>query len=187
MISLRYPVIFDNDCLASFLWVRRTDILHSLYGSNIIIPGIVINEFSYMRRARNKFVYDDLQDLIAAGQARVETLPITGPLANQFTGLENGSIIGKPLGKGESSAIVLTDHLRGTLAINNLRDIERYCKDNGLPYICTDNILYQAYTSGIITIQEGEHIWREMKNKKRLLPIYDFQEVVRRQQNGIPR
>lgn len=94
MISLRYPVIFDNDCLASFLWVRRTDILHSLYGSNIIIPGIVINEFSYMRRARNKFVYDDLQDLIAAGQARVETLPITGPLANQFTGLKNGSIIG---------------------------------------------------------------------------------------------
>lgn len=187
MTSLRYPVVFDNDCLASFLWVRRTDIVHSLYGSNIIVPGIVVNEFSYMRYAKNRFVYTDLQNLIAAGQVQVKTLPITGPLASQFTGLENGSITGKPLGKGESAAIVLAEHLQGTLASNNLKDIERYCIDNGLPFICTDSILYQAYTSNIITAYEGEQIWQEMKNKKRLLPDYDFQEVIRRQQEGLHR
>ncbi|MEW6727634.1 MAG: hypothetical protein AB1327_11875 [Bacillota bacterium] len=43
------------------------------------------------------------------------------------------------------------------------------------------------WVPNIITAYEGEQIWQEMKNKKRLLPDYDFQEVIRRQQEGLHR
>ena len=42
-------LVFDNDCLASFLWIRRIDILETLYKSRMYIPQIVVDEFSYFK------------------------------------------------------------------------------------------------------------------------------------------
>jgi len=40
------PIFFDTDCISSFLWVDRTDILLSLYAKRIILPEQVLDELS---------------------------------------------------------------------------------------------------------------------------------------------
>jgi len=39
-------IFFDTDCISSFLWVDRTDILLNLYGTQIILPEQVLDELS---------------------------------------------------------------------------------------------------------------------------------------------
>jgi len=39
-------IFFDTDCISSFLWVDRTDILLNLYGKQIILPEQVLDELS---------------------------------------------------------------------------------------------------------------------------------------------
>jgi hypothetical protein len=39
-------LFFDTDCLSSFLWVRRENILLQLYSGRIILPQQVFNELS---------------------------------------------------------------------------------------------------------------------------------------------
>ncbi len=40
------PIFFDTDCISSFLWVDRTDILLSLYPKRIVLPEQVLDELS---------------------------------------------------------------------------------------------------------------------------------------------
>lgn len=39
-------LFFDTDCLSSFLWVHREDILLRLYPGKIVLPQQVFNELS---------------------------------------------------------------------------------------------------------------------------------------------
>ena len=86
----------------------------------------------------------------------------------------------KRIGRGEAAAIVIAGTLDGTVASNNLSDILPYVGKNKLPYICTENILYLSYEKSYISIKEGNQIWDDMKRIGRILPNYDFKEIVRR-------
>lgn len=39
-------LFFDTDCLSAFLWINNTNILETLYGGKIVIPGPVYQELS---------------------------------------------------------------------------------------------------------------------------------------------
>jgi len=86
----------------------------------------------------------------------------------------------KRIGKGEAAAIVIASTLDGTVASNNLRDILPYVGKKNLPYICTEHILYLSYEKSYFSLEEGNQIWNDMKRKKRILPNYDFKEIIRR-------
>ncbi len=45
----KLPLVFDNDCLSSFLWVKRTDIIKQLFPGQIIVPSIVEDELLIRR------------------------------------------------------------------------------------------------------------------------------------------
>ncbi len=48
------------------------------------------------------------------------------------------------------------------------------------PYVCTEDILYLSYQKKYISLNEACKLWNEMKSKRRILPKYDFKEVIRR-------
>ena len=39
-------LFFDTDCLAAFLWINDTNILHELYGGRLVLPEPVYQELS---------------------------------------------------------------------------------------------------------------------------------------------
>jgi hypothetical protein len=44
--KLSPPIVFDTDCISSFLWAKRTDILQFLFSGKMRIPSHVLFEFS---------------------------------------------------------------------------------------------------------------------------------------------
>ena len=179
-MTIRTPVIFDSDCISSFLWVQRLDIIRHLFPKQIIVPRQVVDEIAKLKQfPKTKFVFQILEADIENGEIKQKDIVVPSPEALEYAGLTSMTNP-KSIGKGEAASIVLAKSLGGTLASNNLRDILPHVKNGQPPYICTDIILFQAHISGYITLEQGSAIWNEMKSKRRMLPPYDFAEVVRR-------
>ncbi|OIQ59766.1 hypothetical protein MOTE_10220 [Moorella thermoacetica] len=184
--SSKTPYVFDNDCLASFLWVQRIDILKSLFGENILIPSVVKDEFKKLKRTRYGWVYQLLETEISNGIFQQCHLPAVGEIAEEFKRLINGTY-GKIMGKGEAAVMAWVRYNGGTVASNNLSDVAMYCRKYSLDLISTDDILCKACHEGIISQNEGECIWAEMKRKRRVLPDYSFSEALHRFLTNAPK
>jgi len=46
---LKLPIVFDNDCISSFLWIKRLDIINALFLNEIIIPQTVYDELNKIK------------------------------------------------------------------------------------------------------------------------------------------
>ena len=175
------PLVFDNDCLSSFLWVRRTDIIKQLFPGNIVVPSIVRDELS-----RVQYLLQMLDAEASAGHFLIYDIRLATVAFTEYLTLISPT---NPMqiGGGEASAIALARELNGTVASNNLSDILYHVQSQNTPYLCTDNILFMALEAGLITDAQGNFIWNEMKRRRRSLPSYDFFESIRRTRLGLPR
>jgi len=180
------PYVFDNDCLASFLWVKRVDVLYALFAGQVAVPDVVLGEFRYLAGTRSGWVYDHVVAELASGRLAAVDIPPPGPVAEDFARLQSGRS-GKALGKGESAVLAWVRFNGGTVASNNLGDVAAYCARYRLGLISTDDILCLACTKGLLTEREGHSIWEEMKRRKRKLPSYDFGEALRRFTRDLPK
>jgi len=175
---LKTPIVFDTDCISSFLWIDRIDIVKTLFGHQIIIPTPVLDEIKKIKKFSNyAFVYYNVESEINSGCFIVKDITVTNPLLREYMDLISMSNP-KRIGKGEASAIVLAKYYNGILASNNLSDVVPYIKNGQPPLLCTEHILFMYYNKGYITADEGQEIWMAMKNKKRILPNYDFYTVI---------
>lgn len=176
--SLKLPIVFDTDCISSFLWIKRLDIINTLFPNQIIIPQTVYDELNKIKNPQYRFLINDLHTQILNNNFELKNIMISDQEFNEYRKLVSMKTP-KRIGRGEAAAIVMARSLNGTLASNNLRDILSYVEKNKLPYICTEHILCFSYEKSYISIKEGNQIWDNMKRYKRL-PNCDFEEIVRR-------
>lgn len=177
--SLKLPIVFDTDCISSFLWIKRLDIVNALFPNEIIIPQSVYNELNKIKSPQYRFLFNDLYTQILQENFELKNIMVTSWEFNEYRKLISMKNP-KRIGSGEAAAIVMARALKGTLASNNLRDILPYVGKNKLPYICTEDILYLSYEKNYFSIEEGNQIWNDMKRIGRMLPDCDFNEIVRR-------
>lgn len=160
------PIFSDTDCLSCFISINRTDILEKLF-DNIIIPQFVYEEFAV---ASNKNLIKKIDELISKEFLEVKNLTTRTELMNYINFKKNYSK--RPLGKGEASAITLAIMYNGIIASNNTRDVIVLVKEYDIEWIKTGDILKQALDKKIISIDEGDIIWKKMLKKGRYLGKY---------------
>jgi len=77
MKIVKYPVVFDTDCISSFSWVNRMDILFSVFDGELIIPAQVYEELSRMKSfKKSSFVFFNVEREIQEKKIRVVTFYI---------------------------------------------------------------------------------------------------------------
>ena len=169
-------VFFDTDCLSAFLWVRNENILIKLYSGKIILPEQVYRELSHPSIPQLKQRTDSLKQ---NGDIVVETMEVGTEECKLYYKLLNNPEVGfKVIGKGEAAAIALTKIRGGIIASNNMKDIGKYVEAYNLNHITTGDILYEALEQNLITEEEGNNIWANMLNKRRMLPGNTFTEFI---------
>lgn len=158
-------LIFDNDCLSAFLWVKNENLLIKLYPGQVVIPKQVYNELSHPGVSHLKARVDSL---LADKQVSVVDIFVGTEAYDLYYKLtvepDTGHLI---IGKGEASCIALAKYNDGIVASNNLKDITSYIKEFGLKYMTTGDILTEAYNYGYITEAEGNKLWSAMLSKNR--------------------
>jgi len=170
------PIFFDTDCISSFLWVDRTDILLSLYGKRIILPEQVLDELS---NPSISHLSSKVNQLLSQDEIRkAEILVGTEEFKLYYMLTKNPESGQKHIGKGEGSAIALAKVRKGMLASNNLKDIQYYIQLFHLRNLTTPMILHSALLKGLIDESEGNTIWSQMISKRRKLPNATFTDYL---------
>lgn len=170
-------MFFDTDCISSFLWVKRGDIVVNLFTGKIILPKPVYDELKnphipHIGRKVDELYNDKLLEVLDI-EVGTEAYNIYYELA---VNPPEGTL---PIGKGEAAAIALAKVSGGVIASNNLRDIMHYVKKYNLKYVTTGDILVRALHNGEITEEEGNCIWSKMLSKRRKLPTATFTEFIK--------
>ena len=162
----------DTDCISSFLWVRKMNIIQELYGGRIIIPDPVYQELSH---PSVRFMKIKVDGLISNKDAKIKTIDYDTEeyrLYNSMIKSKDRKIIGK----GEAGAIALAKVYDGILVSNNYKDIKDYIEEYNLRHLDTGQILLEALRKNIITEDEGNEIWSKMLSKGIFLPKKTFTE-----------
>ncbi|WAM33794.1 hypothetical protein [Caldicellulosiruptor morganii] len=176
-MRLKMPIFFDNDCICSFSWVNRLDILITLFENNIYIPANVIREIERLKFTKSKYVYENIKRQIESGSFKVAELTPSDEFFPEYIQLTDKDNINR-IGEGEAEAIALAKQYNGTLASNNLKDVLPNIQPDHPPLITTETILYLAYQQKLISFQEGQQILDEMQLRKRKLSTYSFFELL---------
>ena len=169
-------LFFDTDCLSAFLWVGNQNLLIRLYPGKVVIPMQVYNELSYPGISHLKARVDTL---LCNGQITLASIDTGTDAYDLYYTLTEVPLDGHVIiGKGEAASIVLAQIYDGTVASNNLRDINQYIEEFGLNHITTGDILMEAYRRRYITEDQGNSIWASMLAKRRKLGAMSFSEYM---------
>lgn len=170
-------IIFDTDCLSSFLWTDKLDILYQLFGKSIKIPQAVYNEVKKMKSSNNfSYVFERLDEAIKNN--KIEVLEVFGEVDNILEEIKENyrnQNSGKEIGAGEAEMLALAKYYKLTCATmtasNNNRDIFLIAKQENINNITTMDILCEAYKYKINEVLELENIKSQMVARKRHLPL----------------
>jgi len=167
-------VIFDTDCLSSFLCVNEEGLLLQLFKGRMAIPEMV--EFEFRKKSK---LHVKLMRLVDRGEVIVLAIePDTAEfdLYKEYT--EEITAYHAAMGWGESAATALAQVNGGTLASNNLRDIRRLVDHLALPHLTTADILVAICREGKKSQGQLEVVWREMRKECRM-PAETFGEYLK--------
>lgn len=171
-------MFFDTDCISSFLWIRRGDIIVNLFTGKIILPKQVYDE---LKNPRIPHIGQKVDDMCANKEVDILDIDVDSEAYKIYYELTMDPKDGQvPIGKGEATAIALAKENGGIIASNNLRDIMYYVEKYNLRYITTGEILLKALNDGKITVDEGNRIWQKMILKRRKLPTATFTEYIQK-------
>lgn len=183
--EIRSPVVFDNDCLSSFLWTGTCGLLTRLLDKPILIPAQVIAELDNLRLHHGcAWVRDSLEAYISDGQFAVADIDACTPAATEFVRLTEG--LQRTIGSGEAAALILAREKKGTIASNNTRDVRDYCASFSIPNTTTRDIMCLCFEAGYISLAEAERIWDQMILRRRFLPRATFSEAYRDLRHRVP-
>lgn len=170
-------LFFDTDCISSFLWVKREDILIKLYPGKIVLPKQVYIELSHPSIPHIK---RKIAQLCSSGDITTQEILTNTDEYNLYHDLAiSPPKHEKPIGKGEAAAIALAKTYNGILASNNLKDISKYIQRHHLQHVTTGDILVAALKAGYIDENDGNQIWSNMISRRRLLPTRSFSDYLK--------
>lgn len=170
-------LFFDTDCIASFLWVNRENLLVQLYPALIVLPKHVFDELSHPSVPQLK---RKLHALLCSGDIVTMTIEANTAEYTLYCQLAVRPPAGhKPIGRGEAAAIALAKARNGILASNNIQDVSPYVTQYGIQHITTGDILVQSLQEGIIDETVGNVIWQAMLHKCRKLPAATFTDYLK--------
>lgn len=179
-MSLTEPLFFDTDCLSAFLWVDHECILTKLYPGRIVIPSEVYRELSHPGVNRIKELRAQVDELVSNNQAVVKSIPLDSVEYLLYYKLTEKPDPGhKIIGKGEAAAISMAKEQGGILASNNLKDISIYVEEFGLMHVTTGAIMKEALDKGMISEAQGNVIWKNMLDRKRMLGYKSFTDYLK--------
>lgn len=102
------PLFFDTDCISAFLWVDNESILSKLFPGRIIIPKEVYDELSHPGVNRVKGLKAQVDLMLQAGDAIIETITVGTEAYELYRKLTNHPDPGhKIIGRGEAASISL--------------------------------------------------------------------------------
>jgi hypothetical protein len=90
--------------------------------------------------------------------------------------IEFNRLVKAGLGKGESACMAYCKYNKDVIGSSNLKDIKKYCKDNGIQYLTTMDFINTAFNKKILTESECDEFIYNVISKGSKLPFNKFKK-----------
>lgn len=161
-------ILLDSDVIRHFIHGGMLDKLAGIFPERFVILDKVKNELC--RSAKIKpFVEAFIRDYNIAEM----TFPTDMTIIMEY------AYLSRNFGEGESACMAVAKHLHHFIASSNLRDIERFCRDNNITYLTTMDILHKAFEDKYFTKAECDHFIKEVILNGSKLPYFTMEEYIR--------
>jgi len=161
-------ILLDTDVISHFISGGQFALLPAIFKNKKVLLDIVANEL----RASKKFK-TFIENAISFGF--IKEINFQGD--KQVT-IEYSRLI-KSFGKGESACMSYCKYNKDILASSNLKDISKYCEDNGISYLTTMDFLAEALKSKQLTEQECDDFIKNVKTAGSKLPVNTISEYLK--------
>jgi len=153
-------ILLDTDVISHFISGGQFAILPSIFKNKKVMLDLVANELRASKKFRNY-----IDNVIRSGF--IKEINFQG---NKEVVLEYAKLI-KTFGKGESACMAYCKFNKDILASSNLKDIAKYCENNGITYLTTMDFLAEALKANQLTEQECNEFIRNLKSAGSKLPV----------------
>jgi predicted nucleic acid-binding protein len=165
-MSKRTKIVVDSDVL-----------IHFAKGDALSLLPSIFPEYQYIILSN---VYDEVKSLQVQldNQMRflknitLETFAPTGDMLLEYAKLSD------TFGDGESACMAYCKFSHDVVGSSNLKDIRKYCKDNGITYISTVDFLYYAYRRKVMTAKQCNDFIQKVRSNGSILPNLDIEKYV---------
>lgn len=159
-------ILLDADVVIHFIKGEQIELLPSIFENDKIILKNVLEELSGKK-------YSNGMELLKKSP-KVKLVDFKADLNIMK---EYASLL-KYFGKGESACMAFCKFNKNILASSNLRDISKYCKDNGIEYLTTMDFLAEALRAGQLSEIECDQFIISVKSKDSKLPVDTIKEYL---------
>jgi len=145
-------------------------VIHFLKGGKILeLPTIFPGRFVMLEKVHNELLKRNSNALaigVFLGLGKIPVLPMpTDPvIVKEYFSLR------RRMDDGESACLAVAKHRREFVASSNITQIADYCRENGIVYYTTMDLLVEATVKGIMTDGECNAFIQEVITKGSRLP-----------------
>lgn len=159
--SIKVQVILDSDVLIHFIKGECLSLLPKILPSYAFVILDIVHERELA--SSHRVIIQNTVNLLKSISI-VQWTPRTDE-RNEFL------ILQKKYGLGESAAMAYCKYRNNVLASSNLRDIVKYCEENGITYFTTMDFLYQAMVIKLMSEQDCNHFIETVTALGSRLPV----------------
>jgi len=161
-------VLLDSDVIRHFLKGRQAQILPQLYPRRLAILDIVSAELFRSRHLRTP-----VENFITM----FRLIEISFP-TDQIEVLSEYSTLCETRDEGESACMAYAKFYDHIVASSNIKDIKKYCIDNGITYLTTMDLLLEAYYKNLISKDDCTEFIRTVKESGSKLPVDTIDQYI---------
>ena len=167
-MASKTKIVLDADVIIHFIKANRFSLLLDIFPEyQYLLLDVVYDEVSKHRDT--KIQIDNTLRFFNERIANVKFAPI-GESIREYARLL------QTLGRGESACMVYCRDHHDVLGSSNLRDIRKYCKDNGITYLTTLDFLYYAYVRKKMKKEDCDAFIEDVISKDSKLPRIDISQ-----------
>ncbi len=166
-------ILLDADIIIHFIKADKILYLPKIYHHRLLLLDVVESELLRYHSMR-KYI----ENLTNRTGIELITFPDDIEIIKEYSYLTDE--LGK--GEGESACLAVAKHKKYIIASSNLKDIKKYCLENGIIYFTTMDVLVEAWKKGIMSEEECDDFIRVVRDKGSHLPCYSIQEYLQKKE-----
>ncbi len=163
-IDTNKKIIVDADVIIHFSKGEQLFLLPQIYPNRLyILKEVFLEVFKGVLR-------NEIERLLQ--MKLIEELDFS----TDFIVLKEYARLKKMFGPGESACMAYCKYHQDVLASSNLKDIKKYCEENGITYLTTMDFLNAAYEKGLLNEAESNSFICNVVSKHSKLPFKTIAE-----------
>lgn len=161
-------ILLDSDVVRHFYSGGQLNKLASIFPNRFVMLDKVKTELF-----RSKSLVQPISDFLSSSSIEIIPFPTRMDIIMEYAYLT------RRFGEGESACMAVAKHQKQYIASSNLNDIKEFCSQNGITYYTTMDLLVEALTKNMLTMEECNAFITHVKSKGSKLPVSRIEEYLK--------